>query len=320
MGIIQDKKRLTFLSTFVACFSMISAITAQECNCGPRWTASFDSVFMTRSSAAPQPLVGNAPGGGATLYDAHDFNFDNQIAPRFTLRRHGKCGTDLEILYLNVNSIEASASVDTSFSGPNAGSILVGDGDVGLTTSPTLDPDLYYSSQLNSLEINCRHRTSEWVTLIAGFRWIEMDETYDWISNGQFGDFGRVHTDNDLYGFQVGSEVDIWSYCRFDVEGYTKVGIYANESNLTYKAQVAGPDLARTAEGNRTSFVGESALTGTFNFKENLSLRMGYQGTFLNGIAAATDQMSTTDSSTSAVNDEGSAAYHGPFIRLTFQR
>ena len=147
-----------------------------------------------------------------------------------------------------------------------------------------------------------------------------MDETYDWISNGDMGDFGRVHTDNDLYGFQVGSEVDIWSYCRFDVEGYTKVGIYANESNLTYKAQVAGPDLARTAEGNRTSFVGEAALTGTFNFKENLSLRMGYQVTFLNGIAAATDQMSTTDSNTSAVNDEGSAAYHGPFIRLTFQR
>ena len=151
-----------------------------------------------------------------------------------------------------------------------------------------------------------------------------MDETYNWISKGEMADFGRVHTDNDLYGFQVGSEVDIWSYCRFDVEGYTKVGIYANESNLTYKAQVSpvagGPDIARTAEGKRTSFVGEAALTGTFNFKENLSLRMGYQVTFLNGIAAATDQMSTTDSNTSAVNDEGSAAYHGPFIRLTFQR
>jgi len=202
------------------------------------------------------------------------------------------------------------------------GSILVGAGPNNGHLNPVANPDLSYSSQLNSLEINGRHRTSEWVTLIAGFRWIEMDETYDWIEKDGMHDVGRVETDNDLYGFQVGSEVDIWSYCRFDVEGYTKVGIYANESNLTYKADVGGPgpDINRTAEGNRTSFVGESALTGTFNFKENLSLRMGYQGTFLNGIAAATDQMSTTDNNASAVNDEGSATYHGPFIRLTFQR
>ena len=340
MNIIQAKKRLKLVLAVFACFSMTIAATAQECNCGPRWTASLDGVFMTRSSPASQSLVGDKPpkqGGGAAIYDAHDFNFENQIAPRFTLRRHGNCGTDLEVIYLNVNSIGASASVDTSSGGGPAGSLLVGDGGMQSSISPTKDPDLSYVSQLNSLELNCRHRTNEWVTLIAGFRWIEMDETYGWIDQGRKSDFGEFHTENDLYGFQVGGETDIWRHGRFELEGYTKVGIYANESNTTYDAQVSQslygtPQLASAAKGNRTSFVGEAALTGAFNITENFSLRMGYQVTFLNGIAAATDQLTALNiddhfteyeeeisKASGVVNNAGSAIYHGPFIRLTFQ-
>ena len=66
-----------------------------------------------------------------------------------------------------------------------------------------------YASRLYNVELNAGRRTSEWFTLLAGFRWIELSEEFStaFTTGGNTSSY-LIDVDNQLWGFQVGAAVN----------------------------------------------------------------------------------------------------------------
>ena len=83
--------------------------------------------------------------------------------------------------------------------------------------------------------VNVRWNPLSNVTMLAGFRWVNLRENLA-------GSIGTAHlspgnrlfwnttTTNNLYGFQIGAEGKIFERGRFSIDGLVKVGIFDNNA------------------------------------------------------------------------------------------
>ena len=86
----------------------------------------------------------------------------------------------------------------------------------------------------------------------------------------------------------------IWNGRRFGVDGLFKAGIYGNDVDVSSLADDGLNDLPLGRGSNSTSsaaFLAEWGLTASYKVSNCLSLRGGYQGIVLDGVALAADQV-----------------------------
>jgi len=179
-----------------------------------------------------------------------------------------------------------------------------------------------YTSALYSGELNVRRQYSDWLTLLAGFRMVELDEHYrgagiDLQTLGQT-DSILTNTFNHLYGFQIGADGEIFNRggpLRINV--VCKAGILGNAAYQNYhRTETTSTSTLDDALAARSfaqaTFLGETGLVVTYAVNKHLAFRGSYEAMWLNGVALAPEQISSVNLRLGdLINTSGGVFYHG---------
>jgi len=286
------------------------------------WTFSADGLIMMRSAPDSVALLrtGMLQGGDVVL-NANDLDFDTSGGWRFGAQRTGQC-CDLEIVYFQMDGFEAVTTVPGEVE-------MVTDRD-GAHLS-IIAPWVEYRSRLYNSEFNLRRPRNEWLTLLIGLRFLELDEDYKVaglsddnvpIGGDEVLETFSQRAKNCLYGVQIGADGLLFSRGRLSVQGLLKAGIYGNHADQLAVQFDGHDDETRQlySERGEVAFVGDLALTGKYQISEHLAFRAGYQLMWLDGVATATNQIRSNDfgigpgGASSRVDTGNTVFYHGAVL------
>jgi hypothetical protein len=167
-----------------------------------------------------------------------------------------------------------------------------------------------YRSTVNSFELNYRHWFLPEFSVLAGFRYINWHEDLNAAFDTTPGSVNAFdHTNNNLFGGQIGGDWKHLFGSGFGIELGGKAGIYGTHSTLDGTLESAG--------SSRASFVGELGLVGTYNLTNYMKARAGYQVMWVEGIALAPDQAIFLGAS--SINNRGGVFLHGGVVGLELQ-
>lgn len=158
---------------------------------------------------------------------------------------------------------------------------------------------------------------------IVGFRYLQLNESFklSMIRQPNKSSYS-IHTDNRMYGLQLGLDFQMNPMRWLSWDFFAKVGFFAND---TEQKQFLGDlDNRVTLRHSKKHawesgfFTDVSAQLG-FNFLKYFNLHGGYQMMFLSGLAIAPEQVSNHVGSNAGKEDKtnGTAIIHGLFAGLT---
>jgi hypothetical protein len=282
----------------------------------PRWTGTVDAMWMTRFGGRRETLVSDAS-TGATLFTSSDMNFNLAGGPRVDVIRHADCGWDVEFAYFSIDGWNASDSA-TAPSG-----VQFNNAGIQVTTkNDTTGMDFMYLSKLYSGELNVRHAVDEQLTILAGFRTLQLEDRLRGVvtANGVASptSFIDVATENYLYGFQIGGDATLWTSenGRFRIDSLLKAGVFGNYARQNTGSLLTGENAS--AAGNHAAFFGEVSFTAVWQFSKHIAARGGYQAMWIQSAALAPNQLSYTNlpTQTATLDQQGAVFYHGAFAGL----
>lgn len=196
---------------------------------------------------------------------------------------------------------------------------------------------IFYESSLDSFEMNyrvrarlghdqlimdpngCWHRAANAGLereYLVGLRFLQLTEKFDWRAQNiiNVGDDGSylIQTDNDLFGFQMGTGLT-YQAPRWSLGGHLKGGVFLNSAlgrnQLDFTADNTDDSDLRLRE-DQISFVGEFTLMARYHILPNVSLRAGYETMLVTSAALAPNQ-ATFITDYSYLNTTGNPFYHG---------
>jgi len=226
---------------------------------------------------------------------------------------------DLSFRYFGLESVTASAAGNiTTVDGAIATSppsVVAGGGPVSFT----------YRSRLQSGEVNLGTSIGEGSSFFVGFRTLELREQM----SGRFQSLDpfvyNVNTSNNLYGFQAGAETTIWQLNdRLRMDCFGKAGILANFADQDSSIlQPPGTVFTSASARDRiASLLAEAGVVATCKLTRCCNLQVGYQVLWMNGVALASEQTSSTGDLNipGVVTNVGRSdvLYHGGFLGLEF--
>jgi Putative beta barrel porin-7 (BBP7) len=303
----------------------------------PQWTALAEFIILDRIGSVNRTLVERVPGtvaqqdlsnaAGVAALNANDFQQGFSSGPRLGLIRHGGCGYDLEMLYYQIDGWSSARSVGPD--DPPDWLVMKAPGGF-LQTQDHPDQAMAwdYATKLNNLEFNLRSNPCDRITLLAGFRWLELREdlkgilappTFSWEPP-----FWNTDARNNLYGFQIGADGKLLDYGRFSISGLIKAGIYDNQADQLTGVSIFKVTRPSFASTNHAAFVGEIDLQCRYQATSHLAFRAGYEAIWLQGIALAPGQIEETYTIpldivvAQGVNCDGGVFYHGATAGLEY--
>ncbi len=268
-----------------------------------------DAVFLSRSGPDSGGLMFDL-GTGEELLNLDDLGMSAEAGIRLGLICFDESGYDLELNYLGLDRFvtQRTRSSDDGIIFPFFG---------GFPLNPANTYDVEYASRLRSGEANLRYRLQDRVTLLAGFRVLELKEKFD-ITEQNGGFFSN--TDNDLYGLQVGSDLILWTLYRCHLFSTLKAGVYYNNADVMATASGSDGQLLQFIDGEDVAaFVGDVTLGLLIPMGPRADLRIAYQGLYLDGVGLAPNQSDNYTLSTGFGSlDESTLYYHGGFLGVDF--
>jgi hypothetical protein len=231
--------------------------------------------------------------------------------PRVSLTRHGCHGYDLEFVYFGIDGWSSSRDVPHNENRYAIRSRTA----TYLTSQGPFHVD--YATRLYNSELNLSWNPVCNVKMLAGFRWDELVEGIDGFNVSSMNN-GMLRTTNDLFGFQVGTDITFWQSCRFGINGILKAGIYGNSATSAYMESGTRTILYRV-EATDVAFVGEAGLQAYYQITRNWTARLGYQMLWLEGVATAPDQVAGFDTDHPTIITDGVAWYHGFNVGLEYR-
>jgi hypothetical protein len=295
--------------------AMAGSATVADCRdadfspaCGCRWTASADFIALERVGAAAYPLVSLVPHGddpkttpGAEALNATDLRQGFAAGPQLALLHHGDDGNDFEVSYFQIDGWH-----DTKSIGPVTGP----DGRVdwlvmtapGNFVQPQESDDQAmtwsYSSRLYNAEVNLRRTPWRGVTLLAGFRWVNLTEELEGIlvpptEHGR-GSFWDAQTKNNLYGLQIGADARLLERGCFSIDGVLKAGLFDNHVDEATSVRMLRLQFGAENSTDHCAFLGQLGVQGRCQVTPRLALKAGYEAIWLEGVALAPGQISET--------------------------
>ncbi len=297
------------------------------CECfQPRWTIRSGALYLVRDRPRDQVLVtdGFSPQSTALL-NASELNPGVAWGVELNAIRHRFLDTcwDLEGRYFGIDGWGAATTPVLS----PGGSVVQFADPIGNINDPAVVSGSY-QSRLYSVELNARRQLRDWLQILVGFRYLDLDEEGLSIlrDTGPGINFShtRVTADNQMWGFQLGADARLWSWEQLSIELAGKAGIYSNDASnhMTHTQTVTPTVYTAAAKRNNTAFEGEMGLTACYQLNRNWAFRTGYQVLWIEGVALAPDQVAAIDPllGTSSVRTDGSPFYHGGFITLEYRR
>lgn len=264
----------------------------------------FDFLVMDREGPDSADLFFDTQTGGVLL---NTESLVKQAEPgvRLGLILFADEGCDIEFGYLGLDKFGQSMTIASQnpITFPFFG---------GVPANPQNEYTASYLSQLDSGEVNLRRRFGNRLALLAGFRFLELRERFEISSSS--GTFDST-ADNDLYGFQLGGDVQLLRIRRSMVFATIKSGVYYNNADVSAEAAVGNTPIAFIDDEDEVAFVGDVAFGMLIPMGSHADLRVGYQGLYLDGIGLAPDQSDNYDLFTSSGSmDTSTLLYHGGFV------
>jgi hypothetical protein len=302
------------------------AFSTAEIDRPEKWNIYGGTVFLHRSAPAPGPLVTTffLP-GSPTILDASQvnigwmFGFEAGAAYNFTDR------WGIDIRYLQVqpwNATFGPVTVPTSN--------VANQGILSFAPFPNA-VSAQYQSTLRSGEINGRYTPGGWLTALAGFRYVNLDDIVLLTQTGVGVPATAKNLDltsNHMFGGQIGLEALLINSGRFTVDAYAKAGIYGTYVRTFDVFAVdlggvpaPGTPFVRSASRGQVSFLGDGGLNATYRINSWAALEGGYQLMWLTGAALAADQFRAGPgpfTAPLAVNTTGFAFFQGFTLALKF--
>ncbi len=178
------------------------------------------------------------------------------------------------------------------YSEMEAGNITVTPGNfigVGFTGPGGTTATSEYDTTFASGEINWKHSYNDRVTVLAGMRGFDIDDTLRTVINANVAT-GLYEAENSLLGAQIGAQmalIDGSGPLKLDLSG--KVGVYSNDSNAGIREFSGNNPIGAFQSGrvNETSYAAELGLTVGYRLTDRTELTAGYHLLWMDDIAMA---------------------------------
>lgn len=270
------------------------------------------TLILTRNHAAAEPSAKILDTSGNTVLDASDLGLGVSAGLDLTLLTALSQSNELEIRFFGIDNWSTSESA----SDPTG---VRFDG-FGIFMPAVQSQRIDYTSRLFNIEVNLRPRVVGGVPLVLGFRSMQLHERLNLSTLDPLPESVDLttHTNNFLYGFQVGAEPYLLgANGPLRLDGLAKAGIYGNHVTQGTSSPLAG---TIGAHDDRVSFVGELGLTVVYRFCPMFAARAGYEMLWIYGVALAPDQSRVTDVTvpSARVNSSATAFYQGAVVSLEF--
>jgi hypothetical protein len=308
-------------------------------SCCSRWTASAEFITLDRVGSFNQTLVETEPSTvpvkdlyktpGTEVLNATDLHQGFSGGPRLGLIHHGDNDGDLEFVYFQIDGWNAARSI-----GPDPNDWLVMKAPGGFVQAQdhfdTQRMAWNYASRLYNAEVNVRWNPWRRVTVLAGFRWVNLsEELQGTLPPQRTVPFWDTQTKNNLYGFQIGAEGKLLERGRFSIGCTGKAGLFDDHAEETTTVSIYRILFGESDWTDRAAFVGETRVQCKYQVTQRLSLRAGYEAIWLQGIALAPGQIPNTYSHSSldptkiyvqatGVNCSSHVFYHGATVGLEY--
>ena len=273
--------------------------------CPTLWQAAVDFYYLKRTDTSPVTVLVDDTTRTIEEFNAQSLDFGYDMGYGARLSRALGCGASLNIGYFGVfdqqTAIERTGDLALVVPGFPTG---------GNPASYNSD----YQSQLHSAEINLRQACLGRFGLLAGIRYINLQE--DLLLSSQLGaivtlDHYDIDVDNNLIGAQLGTDVCIARWRSLQIDALVKCGFYLNSASQTTRSSLIG--VPTTASNDSFAVAGEAGIYGTYCINDRWSVRAGYQVFGLHGVALAPEQLQSTNLATglAGIDTTGSAFYGG---------
>jgi hypothetical protein len=331
----------------------------------PRWTVSAETIVLDRVGTAGRTLVERVPGSvsfisvpttpGTQALNSNDLNQGFSPGLRVGATYHADPNYGLELSFFRVSGWDSTRSIGPD--NPLNWLVMRAPGSFFQTQDFSYQSMTWdYSTELYNAELNVRYNLSSRITMLAGFRWLQLNENLQgtipppdsilptWKFNpnnslfdvaqienqpgipatGAFPPFWNASTTSNLYGLQIGADGKLFECGRFSIVGLIKIGGYwnhASESTGVSLQKVVYPSGAST---NQAAFVGEAGLQCKYQVTRGITLKLGYEALWLDGVALAPGQIQETYTIAPAtvyalgVNSNSSVLFHGATAGLEF--
>ncbi|MCX5716012.1 MAG: BBP7 family outer membrane beta-barrel protein [Candidatus Omnitrophica bacterium] len=323
----------------------------------PRWTVSAEAIVFDRVGTDSQTLVERIPGteafnsvkatAGTEALNSTDLK--QGFCPGFRLGAayHVDSNHDLLLSFFRISDWDSTKSVGPD--NPLNWLVMRAPGGFFQTQDFSYQSMTWdYSAKLDNAEFNVQKKISSRITMLAGFRWLQLHENLQgttppadifqptWKSTNPeytlndvanittgtsapvYPPFWNTSTTNDLYGLQIGAGGKLFERGRFSIGGLIKIGGYWNHASESTGVSIAKVVYTADASTNHAAFVGDAALQCKYQITRQLTLKFGYQALWLDGVALAPGQIQETYSTYApvavtalGVNSDSNVLFHG---------
>ncbi len=315
--------------------------------CAPRWyDITLDAMYLKRDDVSRRvDFTADGPGPAPNIImSTEDLNFDEQPGVRLNAAVQVLATATAEFTYYGLFSWSSSDSRSDPLGGlfsPITNYATFPPGGFPQTDNAIFH-SIAYSSSMDNFELNFRRRYTApncrvQASVLAGVRYFYLLEDFRYFTEGndtdpitpgnQAGTMDyNIRARNSLTGFQVGA--DLWSAVvpGIKVGGEIKAGVFGNYGNQTTVIDVTEPSATfnENVDMNDIAAVADANLMVIWRVNPNWTVRAGYFGLYLEGIALAPEQFNSSappnlvfsSLRTSAANDNGTAFYHGGFAGI----
>ena len=326
---------------------------------GSQISISVGAIALDRIGGVNQTLVARVPGAvpffltstapGTEAFNSNQFQPGFSAGPKVSLIYHDDSGYGAELSYFNIFNRSTTKAI-----GPDSPAdwlVMKAPGTFWQTQDFPYQAMAWKSTtSLYNAEATGRLDFSSRVTMLAGFRWLQLNDNLlgtltpadltaptwkqtSFGSNlfqitpggpaGNYPPFWNTSTTNNLYGAQIGVDVKMLELGRFSLEGLIKIGVadnIAKQSTGVSLQKVVYPSQATT---NHAAFVSEAGLQLKYQVIKGLALKAGYEVLWLDGVALAPGQIRETSSTPSnvralGVNCRSGVLFHGATVGLEY--
>ncbi len=307
----------------------------------PRWTVSAEAIVLSRIGGVSQTLVARTPGvtpffltssaPGVEALNSNQFQQGFSAGPKVSLIYRDDSGYGAELSYFNIFDQSAAKAIGPD--SPGDWLVMKAPGTFWQTQDFPYQAMAWKSTtNLYSAEANGRLKLSSRVTMLAGFRWLQLNDNLQGVlspvdftapswkqtsfgSNlfqitpggpaGNYPPFWNTSTTNNLYGVQIGVDVKMLELGRFSLEGLIKVGIFDNNAQQSTGVSLQKMVYPSQAATYPAAFVSEAGVQLKYQLSEGLALKVGYTALWLDGVALAPGQIQETFTTPSDVRAHG---------------
>ncbi len=278
----------------------------------PRWTASAECILWERVGTVNETLVTTYPvqpvqpppmptlivGQGTDRLYSDDLAQGFAAGPKVGLTFHADNGYDWEFSFLEIDGWNNARSIASSAApaNPITPVFVAPGGFVQTTDNGSEKMGWEYATRLYNAEINVRRDLCPGVTMLAGFRWVNLSEELQGTiePSTRTVPFWDTKTRNNLCGLQLGEDWKIFNRGRFSIDGLVKAGLFDNLAEETTEVSIYQTPYWESASGNQLAFLGEIGLQCKYQLTQRLLLKIGYQAMCLEGVALAPGQIPET--------------------------